>query len=527
MRHFDVAVIGTGPAGQKAAIQAAKLGKRVCIIEKENVLGGAAINTGTVPSKALREAVIHLTGVGRRSLFGDMSRVKRNITIADLIYVSQQVIHHELALIRDHFDRNGVELVWGAARFDDENILYVDRADDFEAISAEKIIICTGTRPARPASVPFDGRTVFTSDELLKLERLPRTMIVVGGGVIGVEYACMLAALGVKVTLVEGRREVLGFLDTEITEAFQYHMRRVGITLRLGEKVHKIERLTPAAPRVQASPAMIAAAAATSFSTSADTDSVLPAAGATTSTALHPDAGGDGHGGANGDRFSDYAPNHPLVQATLESGKTLRAEALLFAVGRQGTTSALKLEKANLKYDDRERLKVNANFQTEQPHIYACGDVIGFPALASTAMEQGRLAVCHAFGVPTSSIPELFPYGIYAIPEISMVGKTEAQLTEAGIPYEAGIAQYKELARGQLLGDETGLLKLLIHQETGQILGCHAIGTGATELIHIGQAVMTFGGTVDYFVNNVFNYPTLAEAYKVAALNGVNKLRHM
>jgi NAD(P) transhydrogenase len=526
MRHFDVAVIGTGPAGQKAAIQAAKLGKRVCIIEKENVLGGAAINTGTIPSKALREAVLHLTGVGRRGLFGDMSRVKRNITIADLIYVSQQVIHHELALIREHFDRNNVELLWGSARFDDESILYIDRADDFEAISAEKIIIATGTRPARPASVPFDNKTVFTSDELLRLDRLPKTMIVVGGGVIGTEYACMLATLGVKVTLVEGRREVLGFLDHEITEAFQYHMRRMNITLRLGEKVAKIERLTPVVARsAAASPMMIAAAAATSFATNTDADP-MPAAAAGTASALHPDTNGNGQGHAN-DRFQDFAPNAPLVQATLESGKALRAETLLYAVGRQGTTSALKLEKAGLLYDDRERLKVNQNYQTTQPHIYAVGDVIGFPALASTAMEQGRLAVCHAFGVPTTSIPELFPYGIYAIPEISMVGKTEDQLTTEGIPYEAGIAQYKELARGQLLGDETGMLKLLIHQQTGQILGVHAIGTGATELIHIGQAVMTFGGTVDYFINNVFNFPTLAEAYKVAALNGVNKLRHM
>src|SRR4051794_13974638 len=272
MRHFDVAVIGTGPAGQKAAIQAAKLGKRVVIVEKENVLGGAAINTGTVPSKALREAVLHLTGASRRGLFGEMSRIKRNITIADLIYISQQVIHHELAIIREQLDRNNVELVWGSARFDDENILYVDRTDDFEAISAEKIVIATGTRPARPASVPFDNKTVFTSDELLKLDRLPKTMIVVGGGVIGTEYACMLATLGVKVTLVEGRREVLGFLDYEITEAFQYHMRRMGITLRLGEKVAKIERLTPAsrAAAQTQTPSMIAAAAATSFSNSAE-----------------------------------------------------------------------------------------------------------------------------------------------------------------------------------------------------------------------------------------------------------------
>jgi NAD(P) transhydrogenase len=260
---------------------------------------------------------------------------------------------------------------------------------------------------------------------------------------------------------------VLGFLDDEITEALQYQMRRMGMTLRLGEKVARIER--------------------------------LPAENA----------------------------NGAAVLATLESGKTLRSQALLYAVGRQGTTMALNLEKAGLKADDRERLKVNANYQTDVPHIYAVGDVIGFPALASTAMEQGRLAVCHAFGAPTKSIPELFPYGIYAIPEISMVGRTEDQLTTAGIPYEVGIAQYKELARAQLVGDMDGMLKLLIHQENYQILGVHVIGTGATELIHIGQAVMALQGTVDYFINSVFNYPTLAEAYKVAALNGMNKLRHV
>jgi NAD(P) transhydrogenase len=471
MRHFDLAVIGSGPAGQKAAIQAAKLGKTVALIERNNVLGGATINTGTIPSKALREAVLHLTGASKRGLFGEVTRVKQKVTIADLIYVSQQVIHHELALIRDQLERNGVELIWGAARFDDESVLYVDRPDDFEVLSAGNFVIASGTRPATPANVPFDDKTIFTSDGLLKLDHLPRSMTIVGAGVIGCEYACMMATLGVKVTLVDGRREVLGFLDREITEAFQYQMRRDGITLRLGEKVGKIEHLSP------------------------------------------DPSSGDGHA--------------PLVQATLESGKHLRSQTLLYAVGRQGTTAALRLEKAGLKPDDRERLKVNENYQTEVPNIYAAGDVIGFPALASTAMEQGRLAVCHAFGVPTRSIPDFFPYGIYAIPEISMVGKTEDQLTEAGIPFEAGVAQYKELARGQLLGDETGLLKLLIHQDNHQILGVHAIGTGATELIHIGQAVMALGGTVDYFITSVFNYPTLAEAYKVAAHNGLNKLRHV
>ncbi len=516
MRHFDCIVIGTGPAGQKAAIQAAKLGKRVAIIEKNNVLGGAAINTGTIPSKALREAVLHLTGVSKRGLFGESYRVKRNITITDLIYVSQQVIHHELELIRDHFERNNVELIWGAARFDQENVIFVDRPDDFEVLSADVFVIATGTVPARPDSVPFDDKTIFTSDGLLKLNSLPKSMIVVGGGVVGTEYACIMATLGVKVTLVEGRNEVLGFLDHEITEAFQYQMRRSGITLRLGEKVSKIERLSPGNERqIPANTQM------------ATVENVGPATAIANAIGVSP-AGVAAVAETNGKTISNnQSDGQMLVQATLESGKTLRAQTLLYSVGRQGTTAELCLNKVDLNCDNRQRMTVNSDYQTKQPNIYAVGDVIGFPALASTAMEQGRLSVCHAFGVPTNSMPELFPYGIYSIPEISMVGRTEDQLTVAGIPYEAGIAQYKELARGQLLGDETGLLKLLIHQENRQILGVHAIGTGATELIHIGQAVMAFKGTVDYFINNVFNFPTLAEAYKVAALNGLNKLMNV
>jgi NAD(P) transhydrogenase len=466
MKHYDLVVIGSGPAGQKAAIQAAKIGKRVCIIEKNSALGGAGINTGTIPSKALREAVLYLTGTNKRSLFGENFRPKRDITIEDLTYVSQQVIHNELAVIREQFDRNGVDLLWGAANFEGPKFIQVQKSDTTEMLSGDYFVICTGTRPATPISVPFNDCTIFTSDGLLKLKTLPKSIIIVGGGVIGVEYACMLGALGTRVILVEGRAELLDFLDHEIVESLQYQMRQTGITLRLGEKVAKIEEI-------------------------------------------------------------DSPTNHGqrLVQALLESGKLLQAQCLLYAVGRQGTTKALGLENVGLTPDDRERLKVNSSYQTEVPHIYAAGDVIGFPALASTAMEQGRLAVCHAFGMKTQSLPELFPYGIYAIPEISMVGKTEKQLTDGNIPYEAGIAHYKEVARGQLLGDSSGMLKLLIHQDTHQILGVHAIGTGATELIHIGQAVLAFAGTAEYFINNVFNYPTLAETYKVAAFNGLNKLR--
>lgn len=468
MRHYDLVVIGTGPAGQKAAIQASKLGKRVAIVERNNVVGGAAINTGTIPSKALREAAIHLTGAGKRELFGHQgARAKRNITVSDLIFVSQQVINGELHVIRDAFDRNNIDLLWGEAHFEGPNLVQIQRSDESELITGDKFVVAVGTRPARPDQVPFDDVSIFCSDALLKLDQLPKSIIVVGGGVIGCEYACIMATLGVRVTLVEGRDQVLGFLDHEISEAFQYNMRRSGVTLRLGEKVDHIKRLSP----------------------------------------------------ENGSSVR--------VQATLESGKHLKAQSLLYAVGRQGVCKPLMLENVGIEYDDRERLKVNEHYQTNVEHVYAVGDVIGFPALASTAMEQGRMAACHAFDIEVHSMPDLFPFGIYSVPEISMVGKTEKQLTEASVPYEAGIAQYKELARGQLLGDETGMLKLLIHQDDHRILGVHVIGSGATELVHIGQAVMAFNGTVEYFLSNVFNYPTLAEAYKTAALNGINKLQNV
>lgn len=467
MKHYDCVVIGTGPAGQKAAIQAAKLGKRVAIIERSSVLGGTQINTGTIPSKALREAALHLTGAGKRGLLGQAYRVKKDITIADLVEISQQVIRHEWETIRDQFDRNGIDLIWGAAHFEGPNLVQVVRDDEVEMITADKFMLGVGTRPAKPRHIPFNDTTVFCSDQLLKLQHLPKSMIVVGGGVIGCEYACIMATLGVRVTLVEGRHHVLGFLDTEMTEAFQYFMRSDGITLRMGEKVEGIEV-----------------------------------------------GEGDKDDGA-------------LVQATLESGKRLRAQTLLYAVGRQGVCGELALENVGIDYDDRGRLKVNEHYQTNVEHVYAAGDVIGFPALASTSMEQGRRAMCHAFGVNIDGFNQLFPFGIFAVPEISMVGKTEEQLTEEAIPYEAGVASYKEIARGRLLGDDTGMLKILIHQDTHKILGVHVIGTGATELIHIGQTVMALDGTAEFFIDTVFNFPTLAEAYKVAAYNGLNKLAHI
>jgi NAD(P) transhydrogenase len=471
MRQFDLCVLGSGPAGQKAAIQAAKLGKRVCVIEQHEVLGGAAINTGTIPSKALREAILNLGGRAEATpRTADFFNAARSVTFAGLWQSANRVIKAEIEMVREHFARNGVEVVIGRAQFRDPHVIDAIGSYATQTVAADKILIAVGTRPAKPANIEFDNSNIITSDELLSLAHTPLSMIVVGGGVIGTEYASMLAALGVKVTLIEGRQRLLDFVDAEIIEALQYHLRQAGVTLRLGEKVVKIHRIEP--PR--------------------------------------------------GARTRDNV----MVEAVMESGKTIRADCLLYAIGRVGNTDNLNLAAAGLAADERGRIRVNEHGQTAVPHIYAAGDVVGFPALASTSMEQGRLAACNMFGERCESFGRLLPYGIYAIPEISMVGWTEEQLTREAIPYEAGVAQYKEIARGQLLGDEIGMLKLLIHQDSHTLLGVHAIGTGATELIHIGQAVMAFNGTVEYFVNAVFNYPTLAECYRVAALNGLNKLRN-
>lgn len=470
MRHCDLCVIGSGPGGQKAAIQAAKLGKDVVIVEKMDVVGGVAINTGTIPSKALREGVVAITGAKQLIPSAADDVWSRQQRLPRLAEACQRVIRLEVELTRKQLVSNGIEILTGHGSFLDDHTVQCDGARGVERIHAEHVLIGVGTTPAKPASIQFDDQCIITSDEILKLNRLPRSMIVVGGGVIGTEYASMLAALGVRVTIIEGRPRLLEFIDQEIGEALHYHLRQMGCTLRVGEKVVGIRRVTP--PK----------------------------------GALSQEAS--------------------MAEATLESGKTLLADGLLYAIGRQGCTSGLQLGAAGLSADDRGRIKVNAHFQTAKPHIYAVGDVIGFPALASTSMEQGRMAALHMYGEPHTTPEELIPYGIYSIPEISMVGWTEEKLTQAGIPYEAGIANYREIARGQLLNDDVGMLKLLIHQESHALLGVHAIGSGATELIHIGQAVMAFKGTVEYLVNAVFNYPTLAECYKVAALNGLNKLKH-
>jgi len=468
MGNYDLCVIGSGPAGQRAAIQSAKVGKRVCVIERFHEVGGVAVNTGTIPSKALREAILGTSA--NRSLLPTESdfMAARSKSFAGLLDSANLVIRHEVTKVAGHFASNGIDVAYGTASFMDPHKVRVEGATISE-ITADKFLIAVGATPARPENIPFDGQNVITSDELLRLHYLPATMLVIGGGVIGTEYASMLAALGVRVTLIEGRHELLGFVDKEICEALQFHLRKRGMTLRLGERATEINVIDP------------------------------------------PELARSG--------------NSRMAQVQLESGKKLMGDCLLYCVGRQGATAQMNLQAAGLTADKRGRIEVNEHYQTSVEHIYAAGDVVGFPALASTSMEQGRHAACHMFDLKLPGESRSLPYGVYAIPEISMVGKTEQELTEEGIPFESGVAQYDEIARGQLLGDELGMLKLLIHQETEEILGVHAIGAGATELIHIGQAVMTLGGTLDYFIHTVFNYPTLAECYKVAALNGRNRLR--
>jgi len=471
MRQFDLCVIGSGPGGQRASIAAAKLGKSVVIIEKMDVVGGVAINTGTIPSKALREGVVAVTGASRIVESEIAAFSSQQSKLDALTAACQRVIRAEVELVKRQLVSNGIEIIHGIGSFIDANTIKAETARGTEIISAKNIIISVGTTPTRPETIKFDDKVIITSDEVLKLKELPRTMIIVGGGVIGTEYGSMMAAVGVRVTIIEGKSRLLDFIDQEVGEALQYHLRQMDVTLRLGEKVAAIRPIEA------------------------------------------PKSGRQGE---------------PIVaEATLESGKTIVADCLMYCIGRQGSTGGLNLAAAGLAADNRGRIKVNEVYQTTVPHIYAVGDVIGFPALASTSMEQGRQAACQMFGEKFDQMENLIPYGIYSIPEISMVGWTEERLTQEGIPYEAGIAQYKEIARGQLLHDDVGMLKLLIHQETHALLGIHAIGTNATELIHIGQAVMAFKGTVEYFVNAVFNYPTLAECYKVAAHNGLNKLRHM
>jgi NAD(P) transhydrogenase len=459
MAQYDLLVIGSGPAGQKAAVQAAKLGKTVGIIERKAVVGGVSTNTGTIPSKALREAVLYLSGFRQRNLYGTGYRLKETVTIEDLAFRSNHIIKSEIEIVKDQLARNRIDLIFGEARFIDPHRLLVQQAGTATEHYAHVIIIAVGTVPTRPADIPFDGHTIIDTDGLITLKHLPPSIVIVGGGVIGTEYASILAMIGVKVVLIDKRPRLLEFVDAQIIDALQQQMTDIGVTLYHEEEVVAIQKES------------------------------------------------DGQ-----------------VTVSLTHRPPITATTLMYAIGRIGATQRLSLAAVGITPDARGRVIVNEHFQTAIPHIYAAGDVIGFPALASTSMQQGRHAACHAFGHPDHTDTDLLPYGIYAIPEISTVGRNEEELAKAEIPYASGIAHYREIARGQLMGDQTGMLKLLFHRHTHALLGVHAIGEGATELIHIGQAVMAYQGKIDYFIDTVFNYPTLAECYKVAALDGINRL---
>ena len=461
MYDYDLLVIGSGPGGQKAAIAAAKLGKRVAVADRGHMMGGVCVNTGTIPSKTLREAVLYLTGFAQREMYGASYRVKSEITIGDLLARTQHVIGREVEVVRNQLMRNHVDIILGTASFTDPHTVVVEGPGpgDHNQVTAEKFVIATGTRPARPPEIEFDGQRVVDSDQVLQLGRVPNSMVVVGAGVIGIEYASMFAALGTKVTVVEKRPSMIDFCDPEVVESLKFHLRDSAVTFRFSEEVSSVQ-------------------------------------------------------------VTDLG-----TITNLASGKRIPAEMVMYSAGRQGLTDVLELGKAGLEADKRGRIAVDGNYRSSVEHIYAVGDVIGFPALASTSMDQGRLAAYHMFGEPARELRDLQPIGIYTIPEISFCGRTEAELTESAVPYEVGLSRYRELARGAIIGDSYGMLKLLVSTEDRTLLGVHVFGTNATDLVHIGQAIMGCGGTVDYLVDTVLNYPTLSEAYKVAALDVSNKIR--
>lgn len=462
MRSYDMAVVGSGPAGQKAAVQAAKLSKRVAIIEKAPQLGGTSLNTGTLPSKTLKDTIEYLHGLGRRGLRQLGAELTKQLTLPDLMIRKDQVIETEVAVITNQLRRNGIETIQGTASFVDSHTLNVVKSDgQVDHVHASTIVLATGSRPRRPPDIPFDDLIVCDSDSFLRTTKNPASIIVIGGGVIGTEYASMLAAFGISVTLIDRRTQLLRFLDREIAQALDSQIQQNGVVMRLGQEQLDI---------------------------------------------------------------SMNEAGYPVVR--LQDGETVTADMVLYTLGRIGNTEALNLPAIGLATDRQGQLAVNAQYQTAIPHIYATGDVIGFPALAATAMEQGRLAACHAFHVPDAHEIKVIPYGIYSIPEVSMVGKTEEELAAADVPYGAGRAFFREMARGHISGDLHGFLKVIFHRDTHALLGAHIIGPGATELIHLGQSVLTYGGTVEYFVHNVFNYPTMAECYRTAALDGLNRLHH-
>ena len=460
MSAYDLIVIGSGPAGRRGAIQAAKLGKSVLVVEKGRKVGGVSVHTGTIPSKTLRETVLNLTGWRERGFYGAAYRVKQDIGAPDLMSRLHMTLGHEVDVLEHQFARNAVKTFCGSARFlDAHRVEVVGQNSERHVFEGERFLIAVGTNPHRPPEIPFNGTSVVDSDELLEMPRLPRSLTVLGAGVIGVEYATIFSALDVHVNLIEPHATFLDFVDQELIEDFTHQLRDRGVTIRLGAKVERI----------------------------------------------------------------DFEGDWPV--ALLEDGRRYKSEMLLFTGGRDGATDGLGLEACGLATDPRGRLTVDPNtFQTAIPHIYAAGDVIGFPSLASTSMEQGRVAACHAFSIPMPPAPDFFPYGIYSVPEISTVGMSEEEVRGRGIHYECGVARFRETSRGHIMGLNAGMMKMIFSLKTRRLLGVHIVGEGATELIHIGQAVLNLKGTLDYFIENTFNYPTLAEAYKIAALDAWNRM---
>ncbi len=458
--RYDLVVVGSGPGGRRAAIQAAKLGRRVAVVEKGRRVGGVSVHTGTIPSKTMRETVLNLTGWRERGFYGRSYRVKDSITANDLLHRLRHTLDHEVEIQEHQFMRNHVDTVCGVARFSDANTLDVQLADgSVRSLHGEKILLAVGTEPFRPGTIPFDGRSVIDSDELLSLDRIPSSLTVIGAGVIGVEYATIFSALDVRVTLIDPRTDVLNFVDHDIVQYLLHDLRERGVTLRLGHQVESVTR----------------------------------------------DA-------------------HDRCVCHLGGGRIVSSDMVLFCAGRMGATRALDLHNAGLEVDHRNRLSVDEHYRTAVPHIYAVGDVIGFPSLASSSMEQGRVAASHAFDTTPAAPDKNFPYGIYAVPEISTVGMSEKDVAEREIPYEVGTARLRETARGQIMGLNSGMMKLIFSIKTHRLLGAHIVGEGATELVHVAQAVMAHKGGLAYFLENTFNYPTLAEAYKVAALDAWNRM---
>ena len=460
MSHYDLIIIGSGPAGRTAAIQAGKLKRKVLVIDRKDRLGGVSIHTGTIPSKTLRETVLNLSGWRERSFYGRSYRVKDEIGASDLRDRLNKTLDYEVDVLEHQFNRNHVETLHGVARFLSKTKIEVTMdTGEIAQVTSKKFLIATGTKTYRPDNVPFNGTNILDSDEFLEMSQIPRSLIVVGAGVIGVEYATMFSALDVKVTLIEPRETFLDFIDRTLIQEFTHQIRENGVDLRLGSAITNIED--------------------------------------------------------KGDH----------VQLELENGRQVQAEMLLFAAGRIGATEKLGMEAVGLELDHRGRFSVDRKtYQTDVPNIYAAGDVIGHPSLASTSLQQGRVAACHALNTPSLPESPWFPYGIYSVPEISTCGMSEEDIEKRRIPYEVGVARFRETSRGNIMGLEHGMLKMLFSLKTRRVLGVQIVGEGATELIHIAQAVLNLKGTVDYFVQNTFNYPTLEEAYKIAGLDAFNRM---